>query len=73
TLGTALEELKLASRLAMQCGAPLLFANLATAMFQSAASQFGATGTVDEIARMFEASAAIDFTDPSTWVSARLA
>jgi 3-hydroxyisobutyrate dehydrogenase len=65
-LGTAVEELKLASRLAMQCGAPLLFANLARSMFQAAASEFGATATIDEIARVFEASADLDFTDPKT-------
>jgi 3-hydroxyisobutyrate dehydrogenase len=61
SLSASLEELKLASRLAMRCGAPFLIANHASSVAQAAASQFGDAATLDAIARLFEASSGIEF------------
>jgi 3-hydroxyisobutyrate dehydrogenase len=66
SLAASLEELKLASRLAMRCGAPFLIANHATSVAQAAASQFGDAATLDAIARLFEASSGIEFANRKT-------
>jgi 3-hydroxyisobutyrate dehydrogenase len=66
SLAANLDELKLASRLAMRCGAPFLIANYATSVAQAAASQFGDAATVDAIARLFEASSGIEFANRKT-------
>ena len=66
SLSAAAHELKLASRLAMQCGAPLLFGNVAGSMYLAAASRFGATSTLDDLASCFEAAGGIRFQDAKT-------
>lgn len=67
SLGAVVEDLKMASRLAMRCGAPMLVANLASCILESAATELGATSGLDEITRIFEAAAGIDFKDEKTW------
>ena len=61
SVGECLQELKLATRLAMRCGAPLLIANHASSVLQTAVSRFGAAATLDAIAGLFEASSDMEF------------
>jgi len=67
TTDTSLEivadELKLASRMAMRCGAPLLVANVAASMYEGAAKALGEKATLDDMSRIFEVSAGVDFED----------
>lgn len=67
SLGTVVEDLKMASQLAMRRGAPMLVANLASCIIEGAATKLGATSSLDEIARIVEAAAGIDFEDAQTW------
>lgn len=69
SLGAVVEDLKMASRLAMRCGAPMLVANLASCIIEGAATELGASSSLDEIARIFEAAAGIDFEDAKTWAT----
>ena len=71
SLDAAVTELKLALRLAMQCGAPLLFTNFACSVYEAAASQFGASATIDAIARIFESGAGMSFADVSRGAASR--
>ncbi len=64
-LAAVAEDLTRASRLAMRSGAPMLVANLACAMVETAAAQLGADATLDALARTFEAGAGIRFQDTS--------
>lgn len=50
-LGAIVEELRLASRLAARCGAPLLLANVGRSIFEAAAAELGTTASLDELAR----------------------
>lgn len=51
TLGAIVEDLRLASRLAMRCGAPLLVANVGRYIFEAAAAELGAAASLDAVAR----------------------
>ena len=51
TLGAIVEDLRLASRLAMRCGAPLLVANVGRTIFEAAAAELGADAILDAVAR----------------------
>lgn len=50
TLGAMIEDLGLASRLAMRCGAPLLVANVGRSIFELAAAELGANASLDALA-----------------------
>lgn len=67
TLETTVHELKLATQLAVRTGAPLLTANLACCIYEAAAAKAGLDASLDELGRIYGASAAIDFTDMRTW------
>lgn len=60
-LDQMVKDLKLASQMAMTCGAPMLIANAACNLFEVAAHQFGGTATLDAMAKQFEAMADIKF------------
>ena len=59
-LAAVIEELKMASRLGMKSGAPMLIANLARFIIESAAARIGATATLDDLAPMFEVAAVVN-------------
>ncbi|HXX85411.1 MAG TPA: NAD(P)-binding domain-containing protein [Casimicrobiaceae bacterium] len=67
TLEATVHELKLASQLAVRTGAPLLTANLACCIYEAAVATAGADASIDQIARVYGASAGIDFADMRTW------
>ena len=50
TLGDMIEELRMASRFAMHCGAPLLLANVGRGVFEAAAARRGTAASLDELA-----------------------
>ena len=62
-LGNTVETLKLATQLAMRHGAPMLVASLACAILEGAMTILGRGANLDETARIFEASAGINFRD----------
>ncbi len=55
------KDLKLATRMAMDCGAPMLIANTVRTLFEAGANQFGGTANLDEMARLYEDMAGIKF------------
>ena len=54
TLGTMVRELRMVSRLAVRCGAPLLVANVGRSIFEAAAAELGANASLDEVGRLLE-------------------
>jgi 3-hydroxyisobutyrate dehydrogenase len=60
-LASRLTDLRLASELAMNCGAPMLIANAARGTFEAAANVLGGDADTDELARLFEARAGTRF------------
>lgn len=72
TLGAVAADLKMASRLAMRCGAPLMVANLAGSILEGAASELGDASGYDEARKIVEAAAGISFQDARTWAPTRL-
>ena len=60
-LSLMVKDLKLASHMAMSCGAPMLIANAVANLFEVGAHELGATANLDAMARLFEAMADIKF------------
>ena len=60
-LDQVVQELRLASSMALTCGAPMLIANLARTIFEAGANQLGATASLDEMSRLYESMAGIRF------------
>jgi 3-hydroxyisobutyrate dehydrogenase len=55
------KDLKLASRMAMDCGAPMLVGNAVRCLFEAGVHELGATANLDTMARMFESMAGFKF------------
>lgn len=55
------KDLKLAGRMAADCGAPMLIASEVRALFEAGANQFGGTANLDEMRRIYEAMAGVSF------------
>lgn len=60
-LAEVARELRLASRLAMRAGAPLMLGNLVGDLCQSLANQLESDATFDDAVELIEARAAVDF------------
>ena len=60
-LGTIAQDLQRASRIAAECGAPLLIANAARALFEAGANHLGSGTDVDAMAERFGAMAGVAF------------
>lgn len=60
-LALMVKDLKLASQMAMSCGAPMLIANAARNLFEACANELGGSQTLDAMADQFEAMAGIKF------------
>lgn len=56
------KDLTLASQLGARCGAPMLIANEVRSTFEAGANALGGDANIDEMARMFETWAGIEFT-----------
>jgi 3-hydroxyisobutyrate dehydrogenase len=56
------KDLKLAGRMAADCGAPMLIASEVRALFEAGANEFGGTANLDEMRRLYEAMAGATFT-----------
>ena len=55
------KDLKLAGRMAADCGAPMLIASEVRALFEAGANEFGGTANLDEMRRLYEAMAGVRF------------
>lgn len=55
------KDLRLASRMAMDCGAPLLLSSLARNLFETGMNTLGDDTTLDDMARVFEQMAGLQF------------
>jgi 3-hydroxyisobutyrate dehydrogenase len=55
------KDLKLARRMAMDCGAPMLIANTVCSLFEAGVNELGGTSQLDEIARVYESMAGVKF------------
>jgi 3-hydroxyisobutyrate dehydrogenase len=55
------KDLKLAARMAMDCGAPMLVGNAVRCLFEAGVHELGATANLDTMARMFESMAGFKF------------
>ena len=64
-LSLMVKDLKLASRMGVSCGAPMLIANTARNFFEAAEQKFRGTANLDEMAHLFEEMAGIDFSSRS--------
>ncbi len=62
-LALMVKDLKLASQMAMSCGAPMLVANAVRSLFEIGAYELGGTSNLDAMAHLFEAMADIKFAD----------
>jgi 3-hydroxyisobutyrate dehydrogenase len=61
-LALMVKDLKLARRMAMDCGAPMLIANTVCTLFEAGMNELGGTSQLDEIARVYESMAGVRFT-----------
>jgi 3-hydroxyisobutyrate dehydrogenase len=55
------KDMKLAAKLANDCGAPMLIGNVVRSLFEAGTNELGATANLDEIARRFESTAGVIF------------
>jgi 3-hydroxyisobutyrate dehydrogenase len=63
-LGLMARDLQMVAQMAIGCGAPLLIANQVRSLFEVGAHEFGATQTLDAMARLFEKMAGVSFQAP---------
>ena len=55
------KDLRLASRMGMVCGAPMLVANMVRSMFETGMNELGSDAQIDDMAKLFEAMAGVTF------------
>jgi 3-hydroxyisobutyrate dehydrogenase len=55
------KDLKLAGRIGMECGTPMLIARTACGLYEAAAHELGGTANIDDIAKLFESMAGVQF------------
>jgi 3-hydroxyisobutyrate dehydrogenase len=55
------KDLRLAGRMAADCGAPMLIASEVRALFEAGTNEFGGTANLDEMRRLYEAMAGVEF------------
>ncbi|QDL38591.1 NAD(P)-dependent oxidoreductase [Rhodoferax sediminis] len=55
------KDLRLAARMAIDCGAPMLIANAVRSYFEAGANEFGGTANLDDMRHVVEAMAGIEF------------
>ncbi|WP_244618236.1 NAD(P)-dependent oxidoreductase [Rhodoferax sediminis] len=55
------KDLKLAGRMAMDCGAPMLIAGTVRSLFEIGVHELGGTANLDSVAQLFESMAGIKF------------
>jgi 3-hydroxyisobutyrate dehydrogenase len=60
-LDLMVKDLRLASRMAMSCGAPMLIANTVRSTFETGMNELGAAVNLDDMAHLFETMANIKF------------
>ena len=56
-MALSLKDVSLATKLGLNCGAPMMPANVTRGLLQSAVSTFGEKATMDETARLIETMA----------------
>lgn len=61
SIGEVVEALQAGAALGIDCGAPTLLANAARALYEAGANARGARAGLDEMARVVEAGAGVDF------------
>jgi 3-hydroxyisobutyrate dehydrogenase len=57
------KDLKLAAKLANDCGAPMLIGNVVRSLFEAGTNELGPMKNLDEMARRFESTAGVTFED----------
>ena len=56
------KDLRLATQLGVSCGAPMLIANAVRTLFETGVNELGGTANLDDMARLYEKMAGIEFT-----------
>jgi 3-hydroxyisobutyrate dehydrogenase len=57
------KDLRLAARMANDCGAPILLGNVVRSLFEAATIEFGACANLDDVGKLFVAMAGVEFAD----------
>ncbi len=60
-LHAMVQDLQAAELMGLKCGAPMLLSSAARTLFETGANRFGDTAVVDDMARLYESMAAVDF------------